>query len=464
MGCKLCYGRFTAKYRAEGRIDEIRSIFFSGIIFEVALGLVLSLLSFFFADFLATSVFNRPVIAPLIQIACFYIFANGLIAAATAAFTGYEKMELNSVMLIFQSLLKTVLIIALVILGLGTSGAVMGFTAGTFIAGIIGIFLIWTIYRRLPKPYTHRLEIKAYLSAMLSYCLPLSFATIITGLLPQFYAFLLPIHYSTDNVMIGNYGIAVNFVVLITFFAMPVTTMLFPAFSKLDAEKDNAPLRNIFQFSVKYASLIVVPAAALVMCLSVPAVDTLFGSTYSAAPLFLALLAVQYLYTAFGNLSLAGFLNGQGQTSYFLKLAVLTGSIGFPMGYIAIMNFGVLGLIATALTASIPSLFIGLRFIKKTYGVTLDWFSSAKILFSSAIAGSVTYVAVSLLSFSSWVELILGAIIFVIVLVPAAILTRSISRSDVANLRGMTSGLGVVGKLLSMVLEVLEKLMSIVKL
>ncbi len=189
----------------------------------------------------------------------------------------------------------------MVILGLGTSGAVMGFTVGTFIAAIIGIFLIWTIYRRLPKPFSNRLEIKAYLSAMLSYCLPLSFAAIIMGLLPQFYAFLLPIHYSTDNVMIGNYGIAVNFVVLIAFFAAPITTMLFPAFSKLDAEKDNEPLRNIFQFSVKYASLIVVPAAALVMCLSVPAVDTLFGSTYSAAPLFLALLAIQYLYTAFGN-------------------------------------------------------------------------------------------------------------------------------------------------------------------
>jgi O-antigen/teichoic acid export membrane protein len=144
--------RFTAKYRAEGRIDEIRSVFFSGILFEVALGLVLSLLSFFFADFLATSVFNRPLIAPFIQVACFYIFASGLITAATAAFTGYEKMELNSVMLICQSLFKTGLIIALVFLGLGTQGATLGFTAGTFIAGIIGIGLIWIIYRLCLSP------------------------------------------------------------------------------------------------------------------------------------------------------------------------------------------------------------------------------------------------------------------------------------------------------------------------
>jgi O-antigen/teichoic acid export membrane protein len=240
--------------------------------------------------------------------------------------------------------------------------------------------------------------------------------------------------------------------------------MMFPAFSKLDAEKDNEPLRNIFQFSVKYASLLVVPAAALVMCLAVPAVDTLFGNTYNAAPLFLALLAVPYLYTAFGTLSLGGFLNGQGHTSYVLKMAVLTGFIGFPMGYIAILNFGVLGLIAASLLAGIPSLFIGLRFIRKTYGVTVDWSSSVKILVSSAIAASVTYAAISAITFSSWVELILGVVIFIIVLVPSALITKSINRSDVSNLRGMTSGLGGVGKLLSKVLNVLEKLIGILKL
>ena len=229
--------KFTAQYRAEGRINEIRSIFLAGIIFEVVVGLSLSLFSFFFADFLATSVFNRPVIAPLIQIISFSIFATGLVTAATAVFTGYDRLELNSVMLVFQSISKTTIIIALVVLGFGTAGATVGFTAGTFIAGIIGIALIGLIYRRLPKPSSCKLELKAYFTTMIAYCLPLSFATMITMLLPQFYAFLLPIHYATDNVPIGNYGVAMNFVVLITFFLMPVTTMMFPAFSKIDPEK-----------------------------------------------------------------------------------------------------------------------------------------------------------------------------------------------------------------------------------
>ncbi len=46
--------KFTAQYRAEGRVDEIRSVYLTGILFEVVVGLALSLFSFFFADFLAT--------------------------------------------------------------------------------------------------------------------------------------------------------------------------------------------------------------------------------------------------------------------------------------------------------------------------------------------------------------------------------------------------------------------------
>ncbi len=211
-GINFAMIKFTAQYRAEGRIDEIRSVYLTGLLFEVIVGLALSIFSFFFAGFLATSVFNRPEIAPLIQIISLSIFAGGLVSAATAAFTGYERLELNSVMLICQSFFKTGIIIALVVIGLGTAGATIGFTVGTFIAGLIGVALIGVIYRQLPKPVSHKRELKAYLKTMLTYCLPLSFATIITSLLPQFYAFLLPIHYISDNIPIGNYGVAVNFI------------------------------------------------------------------------------------------------------------------------------------------------------------------------------------------------------------------------------------------------------------
>jgi O-antigen/teichoic acid export membrane protein len=463
-GVNSAMTRFTAQYRAEGRVEEVRSIFVSGLIFEIALGLTLSIISFLLSGFLATSVFNRPTIVPFIQIASFSILTSGLISAATAAFTGTEKMGLNNIMVIGQSVIRTLLTIALLIVGLSISGAVIGFTVASLIAGLIGIVLMWVILKDLPKPASLKLELKEYITEMLKYGVPLSLAVIVSGFLAQFYTFLLPIYYSFDNSIIGNYGIAQNFVVLIGFFATPITTMLFPAFSKIDPQKDKETLKNVYQFSIKYASLLVVPVAALVISLSQPAVSTLFGSTYETAYLFLALLAVSYLYTAFGSLSTGNLINSQGQTKFFLKLTLLTAAIGFPMGLVLILKFGVIGLIVTSLTSGLPSLFISLYWIKKRYGSTVDWRSSAKIIFSSAFTAVLTYAAVSQLGFASWVRLLLGLLIFVLILIPTMLFTRTFTRFDIINLKVMIEGLGAISGLVNKVLNILEKLMFALKL
>jgi O-antigen/teichoic acid export membrane protein len=456
--------RYTAQYRAENREDEIRSIFVSGLIFEIALGLILLLVSFGISNLVAGQIYNRPEIAPLIQVASVSILAQGLTNAATAVFTGMEKMELNSIMLIAQSTTKTFVIIGLVLLGLGTAGATIGYTAGFAFAGVVGIVLIWTIYRRQQKPPNNKLQIKAYTQTMLQYGIPLSLSTIISGFLTQFYVFLLPIFYATDNVPIGNYGVASTFVVLITFFAYPITTMLFPAFSKLDPEKDKGTLKNVYQFSIRYASLLVVPIAAMIMSLSEPAISTLFRNTYQSAPLFLSLLSITYLYTAFGNLTTGNFINSQGKTTFTLYLTLLTAAIGFPMGYTLIMQIGVLGLIFTVLVSGLPSIFISLWWIRKHYSLTVDWKSSAKILLSSAIAAIPTYWLVIELNLPNWARLITGVVFYTVVFITAALLTRTINKADLENLRTMTSTLGPIGSLLDRILKLAERLMIVLKL
>ena len=453
----------TAQFLSEDRASEVRSIIVSGIIFEIALGLALSAISFALSGYLATNVFHRPEITSLIQIASISILAGGLINAATAVFTGIEKMHLYSIMLICQSIIKTVTMITLVILGFGAAGAVIGYTVATVIAGLIGVALVSTPYTKLPKLNNVKLEIKAYTESMLTYGTPVSLSAIVSGFLSQYYVFLLPI-FVTNNSTIGNYGIATTFVVLITFFGTPITTMLFPAFSKLNPQKDKETLKNVYQFSIKYASLFVVPLAALVMCLAEPAVSTLFGKTYSTAPLFLALLAINSLNTAFGSLSNQNFLYSQGKTTFFLYLTLITAAIGFPMGYILILHFGVLGLIATSLLSPIPSFVIEINYIRKFYGLTADWRSSGKILLSSAIAAASTYLLISELDFSNWIRLIIGVIFFAFVFVAAALLTQTINKYDIENLRGMVSDLGIISKIFNHILNIIEKLMQIFKL
>jgi O-antigen/teichoic acid export membrane protein len=455
--------RYTAQNNAENKTANIKSIYMSGLLFEIALGITLSVIGFLLSNFLAATVFNRPTTTLLIQIASFTILTNALVSTATAAFTGIEKMHLNSIMQVSQSTVKTTLIITLVFLGLGTYGAVAGFTVATLIAGLIGILFMFTIYKKLPKTNGKKLEIMNNIKTMLKYGLPLSISGILGGFLVQYYNFFLYNNVS-DNAIIGNYAIAQNFIVLITFFATPVSIMLFPAFSKIDHKEEAGTLKNVFQTSVKYASLLVVPVATMIMALSQPAVSTLFGNMYAEAPFFLALLAITYLYPILGSLSVGNLINGQGQTTFNLIVTVITAAIGFPLGYLLISNYGVLGLIITGLTAGIPGTIISLVFIKKRYNVTVEWQSSAKILLSSTAAAALTYVIVTQLRFlTSLTQLIVGVVIFTPTYLVIAILTGTFNATDVSNLREMFSALGPLRGLFNAILILVERLMKILR-
>jgi stage V sporulation protein B len=448
--------RYAAHYNSEDKLANVKSILIAGLFFEIVLGLSLTVLSFLLSGLLATDVFERPDIKPLIQIASLSIFAGALLTAAQSAFTGVERMGLNSLTMILQSCLTTVLMTLLILLGLDTYGAILGTTIAALTTGLVSILILLKLYKNLQKPNGDRLKIAENIKTMFKYGLPLSLSAIISGFLTQFYQFLIAI-YATD-LMIGNYSVATNFVVLIAFFSTPISTMLFPAFSKLDSQKEKETLRNVFKFSVKYGAFLVVPAATAVITLSQPAVSTIFGEEYSYAPLFLSMFTISYLYSAFGNLSVGNLINSQGKTKVNLLLTLVTSAIGFPLSLIMIPRFGIIGLIVTSLIAGIPSLILGLRWVKTNFGATVDWVSSAKILLSSATAAAITHIILSQLSLSSWISLIVGGAVFLFAYIATNILARTMNKSDRNNLREMSKDLGPLHHLINLLLGIIQKI------
>jgi O-antigen/teichoic acid export membrane protein len=221
------------------------------------------------------------------------------------------------------------------------------------------------------------------------------------------------------------------------------------------------PLRNVFQSSVKYAALLTVPVTFAIMSLSEPLVFTLFAGEYSYAPLFLTLIAVSYLYAGLGNLSLGNFLNGQGKTKVVMNLTLITMGMGLPLSLMLIPAFGIVGLIVTTLVAGIPSLAVGLWWVKRNFGATVDWVSSTKIFIASAISAAITYVAISQLTIPHWVKLVAGGIIFLVAYFIVAPLIRAIDENDVNNLREMVSDLGPFSPLFQIPLDIVEKLLTI---
>jgi len=459
-GINSAITRYIAHLRVSGDTQKIHEVIVAGLIFEFAMGAALSLLSFFSASFVASVIFHRPELPSLITIASITIVANALLAASQSSFVGFERMELNSFTMICQAIVKSVTTPLLVLLGYGALGATIGYTLSFVISSAIGLVILryFILGKNFNGIRTSISDTLKTLKGMLGYGVPLWISTLLAGFLTLFYGFVMAA-YCTD-LMIGNYQSSLQFVTVITFFTTAISTVLFPAFAKLDPTDDRELTKTVFASSVKYTALILAPATMIMMVLSKQMVTTLFGDKWIYAPFFLTLAVAGNLLAAIGNLSIGNFLAGRGETKMLLKQSVLTLILGIPFAFLLVPNYGIVGVILGNLFAGVPSIIWGLHWTWKKYRVKPDLRVSAKILAASSLAAIATYSFLTLVNAAEWVKLVIGGSVFFVVYIFTAPLIRAISRSDIRNLKAVFSGLPVISRLIDVPLDLADRILT----
>jgi O-antigen/teichoic acid export membrane protein len=453
--------KYIASLRASQKGEEIYDIITAGLVFDVASGIALSFFSLALATFIASTVFHRPESAFFIEIVSVSIISGSLLTASQAVFVGFERMELSSFTLICQAIVKTAVSPVLVFLGYSVLGAVIGYTLSFIAAGTIGLATFYfTLFRPLRKKRTAYARAKTSnffktLKTMLNYGVPLSVSAVLGNILGQVYALTVPSFVS--NTLYGNYATAANFSILLTFLTVPIGTVLFPAFAKLDPDNEHELVKTVFASSIKYTSMLLVPATIVIMALSGPMIGTLYGEKYVYGPFFLTIVVIGNLFALFGNVSSGSLLSGLGKTRILMIQSIATLIIGLPIGFLLIPMLGITGLIIANTIAGLPSMFWGLYWIWKHYKARADFQSSAKILVASAIAAFMAYLPTIFLNTTNWMKLIIGLIIFLTVYVLGAPIIGAVSLTDIKNLRNMFSGMGVISKITYLLLNVAEK-------
>jgi O-antigen/teichoic acid export membrane protein len=274
--------KYCAHYRTLNQKENLRKIIFAGLTFEVATGLILTIFSLLMANFIASTIFGKPEVAYLIALASLVILSTSVLAAVQSIFVGFERMDLNGFTMVCQAITYFMCPL-LVYLGYGALGAVLGYTFSMVATGIIAIITLYLlIFRKLGPDTTGNSGLSQALKPLLRYGIPLAIGSILGGILLQFYSFMMGSF--CDLAMIGNYRIATNFAILLTFFTVPISTVLFPAFSKLDSIKEPQLLKTVFTSSVKYTALLLVPATMALMALSHQIISTTYGGKWSYAP------------------------------------------------------------------------------------------------------------------------------------------------------------------------------------
>ena len=446
--------RYCAQNRSQNKEGELRKLITVGLAFEVTIGLVLTLISLLIADSLATNIFGKPEAGFFIMISSITILSTSLLTAAQAIFLGFERMHLCNITFISQALVQSVLSILLVYLGYGALGAVLGYTVGVIISSIVAMGLLaFAIIRNLPN-VTNANTFNT-LKLLLGFGVPLGIATILGGILASFYSLMMASF--VNEATIGNYRIALNFIALISFITIPVSSVLFPTFSKINIKKELKLLQSTFASSIKYSYLFLAPVSMALIVLSKPIVSTLYGDKWVLAPFFLALAACIHLFGAFGPLSQVSLLSALGKTRVLMKLNLLAIALGIPLSFLLIPQFAIPGLILVDILDTLPSMLICTYWVWKHYGAITELKTTGKMLLASVIAAVVTYLFMTVFPATyAWMTLTIGATLFIMTYLIAIPFVGAINQQDVSNLRSMFSKLGFASKLLEIPLRIVE--------
>jgi O-antigen/teichoic acid export membrane protein len=438
MGVSAALTLFSARLRHGGRMADLNMLVRTGLVFSASIALVLSAALFIFASPVAAVWLGRPDLEGLVRVASLSIVGQALVTAIQAVSMGFEMVRFRAALPIAWSVLRGVIVFPLVLLGSGAFGPVVAIAVSSFLIGLVGVALFFYIVKF--GEGTGSMGASGALRLILGFGMPLYAGALVSGGLGQVYNTLMATYAPTE--LIGNYGAATNFGVLISFFTLPISLTLFPLFSRMS--RGDPLLESLFQNALKYTHLIVTPIAACLIVVSSPMTNIIYGSGYPYASLYLSLYLVLYLFEGLGGTSLGNLISGLGESRVLFNSNVIQLLVGVPLSLILVPRYQIIGLIATMIIAPRISLIYLLVWLKKNTGFSPNWGASARGYLSAAIAFLVSYLELTLLHLSGWVALLVCSASFFAIYLVALPLSGALDLRDIQLLEEIA---GVTGPL-----------------
>jgi O-antigen/teichoic acid export membrane protein len=451
MGVNSALIKYISQNRYEKKRGHLKVILESGLILTFITSFMLAGIVYTFSGFLAERVYGIPELGPLIRYLSLLIVGQSFLTTAYGITVGYERMELRSGLQIFYSFMKSIAAPLLVYIGYGVFGAILGELVPVLITGAFGLFFILLIYLK-ERPFSGSLSLLDATKMIILYSSPLFFARVLSGIQPHVYTSLLAVAF--DEVMTGNWNAVIRFSALLAFVTMPISTTLFPLFSKLENQIDE--LKFIYQNSVKFSTLFAYPIAVAIMVLSDQIAGVLL-SDYEYASTFLRLYMLTFIWIGIGSNSNGALLNSHRMTRENFQITVIQSLITIPASFFVIPRYGVNGLIGLLFIGGFVANLFSMRIIWSSFNFCIDIISFIKLLASAVLTFLISQILVNRLSLNPWIEIFLGGAFSFLVYFIAIILLRVLDDTDIGYLCDISDSLGPLSAPLNFILEIIRK-------
>jgi O-antigen/teichoic acid export membrane protein len=314
--------------------------------------------------------FHDPELVTPLRIAASIVFAYALYAANVGFLNGRRQFPRQAALDATYSTLKVSFILGAVWLGLGVTGAAAGFALAAF--SILGIsFLVLRTQDRPGGRFDTR-ELFGFGGWLLG--LTLVANLVLSADLWIVKRLAVP---AEANETAGLYRAALTLSQLLYQMLIPLVLVVFPNLARLGDQADPAAARTILRGAMRYLSVTLLPAAAVLAVMGGDMVALLYGEPYRRGGDWLALLAPAYaLWTVAYLLGSALAGAGRPRDGVIVLAFALAGQVA-----VGAAAFGVMGPAGAALgdlSGMGLGLGLGLAVATRRFGAFIPFASLAR--------------------------------------------------------------------------------------
>jgi O-antigen/teichoic acid export membrane protein len=334
--------RYVAIY--QGRRDQasLWGVLQTGLGIAAVLGVVLGAGLHLLAEPIATHVFNKPDLVPMLRVSGLlapFLALNIVLAAATQ---GFKQMQYTTIARdIVQPLIRLALIVVLAVVGLNAVGALTVYGVAIAATSIQLLFFLNRLFalRRPLRGARYRTR------EILSFSVPVHLSDLMTTFRENVQTLLLGALNTVTSV--GLFAVANQVNLVGHFFHTSLVAASNPIISELHDKGDRAQMARVYQTTTKWSFTVNLPLF-LVMALFPAAVMSIFGKSFiDGAAALVLLAAANMLDSATGTCGL--IIDMTGYTKLKLVNALIRLGLSLGLSVLLIPQWGVLGAAAAAL-------------------------------------------------------------------------------------------------------------------
>lgn len=403
--------------------DRILSIINNAYFGAMCAAAFIAIVGIVFSNYIAVNAYSNPALTVPIIIAFVSIIFSTFFTVTISVLLGLRKNKEAGIGYIVYSFTQLIFSTALILIGFGVNGALIGMLLSFVLGSIVCFFyLLKEIEYKLIKPT------KKILVELFGFSTPIFTANALTQGTQYLGVVLLGI-FSTA-VIVGNFGAALKLGAFGGVIILSFSQILLPTYSHMISNKKlKSKLESVYNNSIYYSLLLLAPLLAYFISVSKPLIYLLLSNTYTLTPLYFSIIAtgtILLIINRYGGQMIIGHGKVKTYTLYqiggsaimVILLVVLT---PFFKAYGVLLSLFVIGPIVLDL--------VFIRFMRKELQIKIQMSRLVKIFTASIVLWLLLTYIVSLLN-GRGLTILINAIVTLVVFPPLLALLNGINKED----------------------------------